>query len=56
MSAEKILTNTYIPEVEPLNLPYYERDGLLTYYDQMKYKGFLDESDSYIENAQIMNL
>ena len=55
MSSEKILTNKYIPEVVPLDLPWYERDGLLTYCDQMKYKDFLDDPDSYIKNAQIIN-
>ena len=51
----KILTNKYIPEVVPLDLPWHEKDGLLTYCDQMKYKDFLDDTDTYIKNAQIIN-
>ena len=51
----KILTNKYIPEVVPLDLPRHENDGLLTYCDQMKYKNFLDDTDTYIKNAQIIN-
>ena len=39
MSLEKILTNKYIPEVVPLPIP----------------KDFLDDPDSYIKNAQIIN-
>ena len=39
MSSEKILTNKYIPEVVPLPIP----------------KDFLDDPDSYIKNAQMIN-
>ena len=30
-------TNNYIPEYVPDNLPLYERDGLMTYIDKLKY-------------------
>ena len=38
MSAGKIFANKYIPKYVAEDLPWYEREGLLTYIDQMKYK------------------
>ena len=35
----------YIPESVPGNLPRYERDGLLIYIDQLKYKRFCEDRD-----------
>ena len=37
--------NNYVPEYVPENLPWYERDGLLTWYDQEKCKEFLEDPD-----------
>ena len=28
--------NSYVPKFRPKDLPWYERDGLMTWYDQMK--------------------
>ena len=36
MSAGKTFANKYIPKYVPEDLPWYERDGLLTYIDQLK--------------------
>ena len=38
---QKILVNKYTPTCEEPNLPWYERDGLLTYIDQLKCKEFI---------------
>ena len=47
--------NRYIPEVVPENLPWNERDGLMTYIDQLKYKDFTSNPDTYLEKAEIIN-
>ena len=33
--------NSYVPKFIPKDLPWYERDGLMTWYDQMKCEDFL---------------
>ena len=53
--SDKIFVNKYIPEAVPSNLKWYERDGLLTYIDQLKYKRFTSDSDKYLEKAQVIN-
>ena len=35
-----MVVNSYVPEYVPENLPWYERDGRLTWYDQVKFKNF----------------
>lgn len=50
---QKIFTNKYIPTYQVLNLPWYERDGLITYIDQLKHKRFIDNPD--IKNGEIAN-
>ena len=39
MSAGKIFANNYIPRYVSEDLPWYDRDGLLTYIDQWSIKG-----------------
>ena len=55
MSAGKIFANNYIPKYVPEDLPWYERDGLLTYIDQLKYKKFIFEPDAAVKNTKIIN-
>ena len=43
--SEKTFVNKYIPEYTPNNLKWYERDGLLTYIDQLKYEEFSSNPD-----------
>lgn len=50
---QKIFRNKYIPTYQVLNLPWYERDGLITFIDQLKHKRFIDNSD--IKNGEIAN-
>ena len=49
--SEKVFVNIYIPEVVPEEFPWYERDGLMTYIDQLKYKRFMSDLDKYLEKA-----
>ena len=44
--------NNYAPEYMPENLPWYERDGLLTWYDQVKCKEFLEDPDAHFKNKK----
>ena len=39
----------------PEDLPWYKRDGLMTYIDQVKYKYFYLCPDAHIKNTQIIN-
>ena len=41
--------NDYVPECVPENLPWYERGGLLTWYDQAKCKKFLKDPDAHFK-------
>ena len=53
--SDTIYVNKHIPEVVPEDLPWYERDGLLTYIDQLKYKQFTFDPDVYIKKAKVIN-
>ena len=55
MSEGKIFANKYIPKYVPENLPWYKRDELLTYIDQLKYKYFISDPDAHIKNKQPIN-
>ena len=48
-------TNTYVPTFVPQDLKWYERDELMTWYDQGKCRDFLDELDTHFENVKIVN-
>ena len=48
-------TNNYIPEFVPDNLPWYERDGLMTYIDKLKYDDFIRFTDSHFKNTRVVN-
>lgn len=48
-------TNNYIPEYVAQNLPWYERDGLMTWYDQIKCQEFLRNSDKHFKTGKIVN-
>ena len=48
-------TNTYVPTFVPEDLKWYERDGLMTWYNQGKCRDFLDKLDKHFENAKIAN-
>ena len=47
--------NIYVPKFVPKDLPWYERDGLITQYDQMKCKDFLRNTNNHFREAKIVN-
>ena len=47
--------NRYIPAFVKDNLKWYERDGLITYINQLEYKRFEEHRDSYLEKISITN-
>ena len=53
--AGKIFASSYVPEYVLQDLPWYERDGLMTYIDQLKCKEFISDPDVAIRNTKIKN-
>ena len=47
--------NNYVPEFVPQDLPRYKRDGLMTYYNQVKCQEYLRNSDSHFKTAKVIN-
>ena len=45
----------YIPDYCPPDMPWCERDGLLTWYDQNKYAKFSQNPDEYIKKKKVIN-
>ena len=52
---EKIVDNHFVRKFVPRNLPWYEREGLLTWYEQTKCEQFLQGTDTHFEKLQITN-
>ena len=46
---------SYIPRYVKDNLKWYEKEGLITYFDQLKYKEFKKDRDAYINETKITN-
>ena len=46
---------TYIPQFVKKNLKWYERDGLITYINELEYKKFEEDRDQYLKNVNILN-
>ena len=51
----KKLDNTFIPEFILNNVPWYDRDGLNTWYKQNKCKEFLEDTDNHFKNLETTN-
>ena len=49
------LMNAYIPKFVPKDLPLYERNGLMTWYDQRQCKDFLRDTDKHFREGKIIN-
>ena len=49
------LCNKYIPDYCPPDLPWYERDGLLIWYDQNKSEEFSKDPDNYLKNKKVIH-
>ena len=48
-------TNKYVPEFVPSDLKWYERDGLMTWYDQVKCEQFLEDVNKHFSKTKIVN-
>ena len=48
-------TNKYVPEFVPSDLKWYERDGLMTWYDQVKCEQFLEDVNKHFSETKIVN-
>ena len=53
--SKKILVNKYIPNYVLKDFTWYEREGLMTYIDQLKYERFKENRDEDFKNAEIVN-
>ena len=51
----KKVNNTFIPKCISNKVPWYDRDGLNNWYEQNKCNEFLEDTDHYFENLQIIN-
>ena len=47
--------NIYVPKFVPKNLPWYERDSLMTWYDQIKGEEFFRDTDQHFQQGKILN-
>ena len=47
--------NSFIPPYIKQNLKWLERDGLMTYIDQLQYKRFEEDRDNYLKNVKVIN-
>ena len=45
-----------MPEYVPQDLPWYDRDGLMTWYDQAKCQEFLKIPDGHFKTTKVINL
>ena len=54
-SDSSIFVNSYIPPYVKDDLKWYERDGLLTYVDRLKYERFEENRDDYLTKAKVVN-
>ena len=47
--------SSYIPPYVKENLKWYEKEGLITYFQQLEYKEFKRDRDTYINQTKILN-
>ena len=47
--------NAYVPKFVPKDVPWDERDGLMTWYNQGTCKDFLRDTDKHFQEAKIIN-
>ena len=55
INKKKNVAMKYVPDFVPNDLKQYERDGLLTSYDQMKCERFLEDVNNHFANTKIVN-
>ena len=51
----KNVDNCFVPKFIPDNLPWYEKDGLETWYRKNKCDDFLSNTDDHFQNTVIVN-
>ena len=54
-SKRNINASSYIPKYVKPDLKWYERDGLITYIDKIKYEEYSRDLDKYVSQANIEN-
>ena len=47
--------NSYVPKYVPENLPWFERDGLMTWYHQGKCSDFLRDANQQAVGQNLLN-
>ena len=47
--------NSYVLKFVPKNLPWYERDGLMTWYNQVKCEDFLRDTNKHFQEVKTVN-
>ena len=50
-----MVQNNYVPDYIPDNLPWYERDRLMTYIDKLKCGRFLKDPDKHFKETKVIN-
>lgn len=50
-----LIKNKYIRNYVPSDLKWCERDGLLTYIDQLKYSEFMFDPDDNLKKAKVIH-
>ena len=48
----KEVANTFVPKYVPKNLKWYKRDGLMTWYDQIKCEEFLEDLNAHFQKIR----
>ena len=51
----KKLDNFFVPKAFSNNLPWYDRDGLMTWHDQVKCEEFFVDTNENFKNLKIIN-
>ena len=51
-----IFRSSYIPPYVKPDLKWFERDGLMTYIDRLRYEQFEENRDNYLNNIKITNM
>ena len=48
--------NNYVPDFVPQDLSWYERNGLMTWYEQIKCENFVCNIDKHFKEVNVINL
>lgn len=53
--SKKVIVNNYIPTYLPKDFPLYERDGLMTYIDRLKYEKLEPDGNKHFKHVELLN-